>query len=55
MGKLIGLTITAGLAAAAAWFVATEARKRGWVSDTAGQIFVAGAAGALVGKFIALK
>ena len=52
---MIKLVLTAGLAAAAAWWIATEARKRGFVSDDAAQIFIAGAAGALVGKFIALK
>ncbi len=52
---MIKLVFTAGLAALAAFWIATEARKRGWVSNDAAQIFVAGAAGALVGKLAALK
>ncbi len=52
---MIKLALTAGLAALAAYWIATEARKRGLVSTTAAQFFIAGAAGGLVGKFLALK
>jgi len=52
---MIKLAVTAGVAAVAAFWLASEARRRGWVSSEAAQLFIAGATGALVGKWFALK